>query len=109
MPKYAARLFFRRKQPENTITAGKADFMFKEITENTISKAKEDIVISQGLLALIAAVSFLTGLIIGILCASGSKSEKRRCRRRRGNFDADEYVRELNFDDDDDDGYEYSF
>ncbi|MCM1330443.1 MAG: hypothetical protein NC253_13500 [Ruminococcus sp.] len=83
--------------------------MFKEITENTISKAKEDIVISQGLLALIAAVSFLTGLIIGILCASGSKSEKRRCRRRRGNFDADEYVRELNFDDDDDDGYEYSF
>lgn len=83
--------------------------MFKEITENTISKAKEDIVISQGLLVLIAAVSFITGLIIGILCTAGSKSEKRRSRRRRRNFDADEYARELNFDDDDDDGYEYSF
>lgn len=83
--------------------------MFKEITENTISKAKEDIVITQGLLVLIAAVSFITVLIIGILCASGSKSEKRRGRRRRSSFDADEYVRELNFDDDDDDGYEYSF
>lgn len=83
--------------------------MFKEITENTISKAKEDIVITQGILVLIAAVSFITGLIIGVLCASGSKSEKRRSRRRKSSFDADEYARELNFDDDDDDGYEYSF
>ncbi len=84
--------------------------MFKEFTEKTISKAKEDIVITQGILVLIAAVSFITGLIIGILCASGSKSEKRRSRRRRrASFNADEYARELNFDDDDDDGYEYSF
>lgn len=84
--------------------------MFKEFAENTVSKAKEDIVITQGMLALIAVISFITGLIIGILCASGKKSG---CcgKRRRSSFNADEYARELNFDDDDDDydGYEYSF
>lgn len=84
--------------------------MFKEFTENTITKAKEDIVISQGMLVLIAAVSFITGLIIGIICASGS--EKKKSRKRR-NFDADEYARQLNFDDfddfdDDGDDYEYA-
>lgn len=84
--------------------------MFKEFAENTVSRAKEDIVITQGMLALIALISFITGLIIGILCASGKKSG---CcgKRRRKSFNADEYARELNFDDDDDDygGYEYSF
>lgn len=103
-------LNIRRKQSKKYNGGEGRFFMFKEITENTISKAKEDIVITQGILVLIAAVSFITGLIIGILCASGSKSEKRRCRRgRRASFNADEYARELNFDDDDDDGYEYSF
>lgn len=85
--------------------------MFKEFTENTITKAKEDIVISQGLLVLIAAVSFITGLIVGIICASGSGRKKRG---RKKNFNADEYARQLNFDDFDDYGddgedYEYAF
>lgn len=84
--------------------------MFKEFTENTITKAKEDIVLSQGLLVLIAAVSFITGLVIGIICASGSGRKS----RRKKNFDADEYARQLNFDDFDDYGddgedYEYAF
>ena len=88
--------------------------MFKEFTENTISKAKEDIVITQGMLVLIAAVSFITGLIIGILCASGSNAGKSRKKNR--SFDASEYARQVNFgdfddyDDGDDDGsYEYAF
>lgn len=85
--------------------------MFKEFTENTITKAKEDIVISQGLLVLIAAVSFITGLVIGIICASGSSRKKSG---RKKHFDADEYARQLNFDDFDDYGddgedYEYAF
>lgn len=86
-------------------------FMFKEFAENTVSKAKEDIVITQGMLALIAVVSFITGLIIGILCASSGKKSDCCGKRRRSSFNADEYARELNFDDDDDDydGYEYSF
>ena len=86
----------------------------KEFTEKTISiaksKAEEDIVISQGLLVLIAAAAFILGLILGILCASGSKSDKKR-KKSRNSFDADEYARQLNFDDfdDGDDSYEYAF
>ena len=85
----------------------------KEFTEKTISiaksKAEEDIVISQGLLVLIAAAAFIIGLIVGILCASGSKAGK----KKKKNFDADEYARQLNFSDFDDfdggdDGYEYA-
>ncbi len=79
--------------------------MFKEFTENTISKAKEDVVITNGVLVLIAVVSFLTGLVVGILCASGAKSKK----NKKISFNADDYARELNFDDEDDEDYEYSF
>ncbi len=83
--------------------------MFKEITENTLSKAKEEVVIEQWIVVLIAVASFLTGLIVGILCASGSNS-----RKNRKKFNADAYVRDLDFeyqddDDDDDEGFEYSF
>ncbi|MGN0674943.1 MAG: hypothetical protein ACI4KG_04285 [Oscillospiraceae bacterium] len=79
--------------------------MFKEFTENTISKAKEDVVVTNGVLVLIAVVSFLTGLVVGILCASGAKSKK----NKKISFNADDYARELNFDDEDDEDYEYSF
>ena len=87
--------------------------MFKEFTENTITKAKEDIVISQGMIVLIAAVSFITGLIIGIICASGSVKKKSKSKKRKCS-DADEYARQLNFDDfddfdDDGEDYEYAF
>ena len=88
----------------------------KEFTEKTISiaksKAEEDIVISQGLLVLIAAAAFIIGLVMGILCASGSKASKKR-KKNKNTFDADEYARQLNFSDFDDfdggdDGYEYA-
>ena len=87
----------------------------KEFTENAISmaksKAEEDIVISQGLLVLIAAAAFIIGLVMGILCASGSKASKKR-KKSKSSFDADEYARQLNFGDFDDfegdDGYEYA-
>lgn len=109
---------FRRKPTEIIYNGGeRSNNMFKEFTENTISmaksKAEEDITLTQGLLVLIAAVSFITGLIIGILCASGSKASKKR-KIKKSSFDADEYARQLNFDDiddyrDDDDGsYEYA-
>lgn len=87
--------------------------MFREITENTISKAKEDVIIPQWAIAVIALASFLTGLVVGILCASGGSKRKGR------KFNADAYVRDLNFDiddnaddfddDDDDEGFEFSF
>lgn len=70
--------------------------MFKEITENTISKAKEEIVLAQWVVVLIAVVSFLTGLVVGILCMTGANH-----RKNRKAFSADDYVRDLNFDIDD--------
>ena len=86
--------------------------MFREITENTLSKAKEDVLVPQWLIVLIAVAAFITGVVVGILCASGSK----RSKKRKNSFDANAYVRDLNFDiddnddiDDDDDGYEFSF
>ena len=89
----------------------------KEFTEKTISiaksKAEEDIVISQGLLVIIAAAEFIIGLVVGILCTSGSKAIRKR-KKNKNSFDADEYAYQLNFDDfgdfggDDDDSYEYA-
>ena len=92
--------------------------MFKEFTENTISlaksKAEEDITITQGLLVLIAAAAFIIGLVVGILCTSGTKAKKKR-KVKKSTFDADEYARQLNFDSfddfdsgDDDGSYEYA-
>lgn len=83
-------------------------FMFKEITETAVAKAKEDISIPQGILVLIAVASFVTGLVIGIICASGAKSAK-SAKIKRSSFKAEDYAKDLAFDDDDDDGYEYSF
>ena len=86
--------------------------MLKEITENTLSKVKEEVVIPQWAIAVIAVAAFLLGLVMGILCASGSK------RKGRKSFNADAYVRDLNFDiddnaddmdDDDDEGFEFTF
>lgn len=83
-------------------------FMFKEITETAVAKAKEDISIPQGILVLIAVASFVTGLIIGIICASGAKSAKAK-KIKKASCKADNYDSDIAFDDDDDDGYEYAF
>ncbi|MCM1023145.1 MAG: hypothetical protein NC395_03705 [Prevotella sp.] len=77
--------------------------MFKEITETAVSKAKEDIVIPQGVLVLIAVASFVTGLVIGIICASGAKSAKSR-KIKRSSFKSKDYTGDLDYDDE---GYEY--
>lgn len=82
--------------------------MFKEIAENAVTKAKEDISVPQGIIVLIAVASFVTGLVIGIICTSGARSAK-SSKIKKSSFRAEDYANELNFDDDDDDGYEYSF
>lgn len=79
--------------------------MFKDFTETAVSKAKEDISIPQGILVLIAAASFIIGLIVGILCASGSKKKI-----KTSSFKAADYADDFDFEDEDDgEGYEYSF
>ncbi len=82
--------------------------MFREIAENAVAKAKEDIELPQGILVLIAVASFAVGLVIGILCASGAGSRSEKI--KRSSFNAGDYADDLNFEDEDDDeGYEYSF
>lgn len=78
--------------------------MFKEFTETAVSKAKEEIEIPQGIVVLIAVASFIVGLVVGIICASGAKSKK----SKRTAFRPEDYAEDINYDDDDD-GYEYSF
>ncbi len=75
--------------------------MIKEFTANTVAKAKEEVSVSNGVIALIALVSFLVGLIIGIVCTANVKSKK-----AKKSFNANDYARELNFEYDDED-YDY--
>ena len=83
--------------------------MFKEFTETAVAKAKEDVSVPQGIIVLIAVASFVTGLIIGIICASGAKKSKSR-KIKKSSFKAEDYARDLDFEDEDDDeGFEYSF
>ena len=83
--------------------------MFKEFTETAVAKAKEDISVPQGIIVLIAVASLVTGLIIGIICASGAKKYKSR-KIKKSSFKAEDYARDLDFEnEDDDEGFEYSF
>ncbi len=104
MSTFTRTVVTRRELLSQKIYGGERSFfMFKEFTETAVSKAKEDISIPQGILALIAVVSFIVGLTVGILCASGAKSKKEKkkaCGCCTPDFD---------FDDEDDEGYEYSF
>ncbi len=93
------RAAFRRKRPL---------LIFKEFTETAVAKAKEDISVPQGIIVLIAVASFVTGLIIGIVCASGAKASKSR-KIKKSSFRAEDYSKDLDFDDEDDEGFEYSF
>lgn len=81
--------------------------MFKEITENAVAKAKEDIEIPQGIVLLIAVASFAVGLVVGILCASGAK--KKSGKIKRSSFSAEDFIDDIDPDEDDEEGYEYSF
>ena len=76
--------------------------MIKEFAANTVAKAKEEVSVSNGVIVLIAVVSFLVGLIIGIVCTANAKSKK----AKKNTFNAEEYLRELDFDYDDED-YDY--
>lgn len=76
--------------------------MFKEFTENTLSKAKEEVEVANWLIVLIAVVAFLTGLIVGILCAAGANNSK----KKKEAFNVNTYVHDLDFDIDDEDFYD---
>ncbi len=82
--------------------------MIKEFAANTVAKAKEEVSVPNGVIVLIAVVSFLVGLIIGIVCTSSVKSNK----AKKNTFNAEDYIRDFDFDDYDEYDYEdeeYSF
>lgn len=76
--------------------------MIKNFMENTIEKTKEDVTISNGLLVFIAVISFLVGLVIGIVCTAGVKSKKSK-KTATHNTDIYDYNFELDEDYDDED------
>lgn len=76
--------------------------MIKEFAANTVEKAKEEVSVSNGVIALIAVVAFLVGLVIGII---GTVNAQAR-RIKKKTFNAEEYIRDLDFEDEDDFDYE---
>ncbi len=99
---------FRRNTVHEFCGGERSLFMIREFTENAVSKAKEEVALPCGIVALIAVASFIVGLIIGILCVSGSRKAKKEQRGARAAYDADC----IDFGDDndeDDEDFEYSF
>ncbi len=64
--------------------------------ENAIYKVKQDISVPVGVLALITIIAFLIGVIVGFIYSPIKKGFV--IKNSNKNFDADEYVRSLNFD-----------
>ncbi len=96
---------FRRNTVHKFCGGERSLFMIREFTETAVSKAKEDVSLPYGILALIAVASFIVGLIVGILCASGTNSRKAK-RAQKAAYDAGCFDFE---DEDDGEDFEYSF
>ena len=78
--------------------------MIKEFAANTVAKAKEEVSVPNGIILLIAVASFIIGLVMGILCMANV--QKRRLKKKT--FNIEDYVSDLDFDDDydyEDEGY----
>lgn len=75
--------------------------MIEEIIDTVSKYAGEKVRISKGVLMIIAAGAFLMGIITGSLAAGAACRRKNKLRScgAAEDFDADEYVRNLNFDD----------
>ncbi len=73
--------------------------MFEKIADSICDAAKERIRISKGVLVLIAAAAFIIGLASGAVSVRLAMSRKLTVRTSGSDeFDADEYVRNLSFD-----------
>lgn len=73
--------------------------MIEEILGTVSKYMDEKIKLSKGILLVLAAASFLVGLLTGICAAKLAFGKKISAAVSSGDdFDADEYVRNLNFD-----------
>lgn len=64
--------------------------------DNAISKVKQDVSVPAGVLVLVTIIAFLVGVIVGFIYSPIKKGFI--FKNSNKNFDADEYVRSLNFD-----------
>ncbi len=77
--------------------------MIDDIMENICCDMSKKIKLTKGTVVLLTAAAFAAGILVGA-CTMGLKLGKtiRKLRKKSmdDDFDADEYVRNLNFDDD---------
>lgn len=76
--------------------------MIEEILSAVNKTSREEMKVTKGLALIIVAGSFLLGLLIGNACGCGhaKKVLKKKKAAEDEFFDADEYVKSLNFDED---------
>lgn len=73
--------------------------MIEEILSAVNKTSREEMKVTKGLALIIVVGSFLIGLIIGNACGCGhTKKVMKRKAAPQEDFDADEYVKSLNFD-----------
>ncbi len=74
--------------------------MIEEIIGTVTKYAEEKVKLSKGVIAAVTVGAFIIGLISGAVAARLALSRKLAvCSSAKDEFDADEYVRNLNFDD----------
>ncbi|MBQ5332745.1 MAG: hypothetical protein J6K92_05750 [Oscillospiraceae bacterium] len=74
--------------------------MLEEIISTVGKYADEKIKISKGLLILLTVGAFVVGIFTGVAVSKLTSGRKAVCKCSSGeDFDADEYVRNLSFDD----------
>ncbi|MGN0642033.1 MAG: hypothetical protein ACI4JJ_02700 [Huintestinicola sp.] len=73
--------------------------MLEDIISYVCDYSSQKVKISKGAVILIALASFIIGLLTGTVIAKASCGKKGVVKFSGRDFDADEYVRTLNFDD----------
>lgn len=64
--------------------------------DNAISKVNQDVTVPGGIFVLVTVIAFLMGVIMGIVLSPVKKGIMSKADKK--DFNADEYVRSLNFD-----------
>ncbi|MCI7766589.1 MAG: hypothetical protein MSJ26_01215 [Oscillospiraceae bacterium] len=74
--------------------------MLEEIISTVGKYADEKVKISKGLFIFLTVGAFIVGIFTGVAAAKLTSSRRAVCKYSSGeDFDADEYVRNLSFDD----------
>ena len=70
-----------------------------KVMENVMCRATDEISMPKGTLLLVTVIAFLIGFFVGLSCFHAKNRTMFKCKcGKNKDFDADEYVRSLNFD-----------